>query len=235
MIKIIIIIPVYNEEKTLLTVLEKIFSLTFLQKFDFQVVCVNDASTDKSKDILDAFKLRYKNVYVIHQEKNKGKGYAIKTALSQVTGDIYIIQDADLEYDPIQYPKLLKPILDGHADVVYGSRFLGGPHRVLFYWHYLANIFLTNLSNIFTNINLSDMETCYKVFTKEAIQGIKIKSQRFGIEPELTAKFAKKKCRIYEIPISYYGRDYSEGKKIGWKDGIMAIYYIIRFNLFSRN
>jgi glycosyltransferase involved in cell wall biosynthesis len=165
--------------------------------------------------------------------KNEGKGAALQTGFSKAKGDIILIQDADLEYDPKEYHKLLAPILDGRADVVYGSRFLGGPHRVLFFWHYVGNKILTMLSNITSNLNLTDMETCYKVFKKEILNKIKIKSKRFGFEPEVTIKFAKLKCRIYEVPISYSGRDYSEGKKIGWKDGIAAIFHIIRYKFFD--
>ncbi len=167
-------------------------------------------------------------------DRNQGKGAALRTGFSHVTGDVVLIQDADLEYNPSDYPELLKPIERGVADVVYGSRLIGGaPHRVLFFWHYVGNKMVTTLSNMFTNLNLTDMETCYKVFKAEAIKDIKIKSDRFGVEPELTAKIARKRCRVYEVPISYDGRDYSEGKKITWRDGIAAIYYIIRFRFWD--
>jgi glycosyltransferase involved in cell wall biosynthesis len=174
-----------------------------------------------------------KNVRVFYHDRNQGKGTALRTGFEVTTGDIVIIQDADLEYDPREYPVLLEPILDGRADIVYGSRFLGGPHRVLFFWHYLGNRFLTLLSNALTNLNLTDMETCYKVFKREVLNDIQLKSNRFGFEPEFTAKIAKKGFRIYETPISYSGRTYSEGKKIGWKDGVKAIFAIIWFRFFD--
>lgn len=162
-----------------------------------------------------------------------GKGAALRTGFSQAQGDIVLIQDADLEYDPREYPKLLEPLLDGRADVVYGSRFLGGPHRVLFFWHYVANKMLTGFANLLSNLNLTDMETCYKVFKKDVLSRIRLKSDRFGFEPEVTIKVAKLKCRVYEVPISYSGRDYSEGKKIGWKDGLAAIYHLLRYKFFK--
>jgi len=177
--------------------------------------------------------LDYRNLKVHFHSKNQGKGSALQTGFSKAGGDIILIQDADLEYDPRDYSKLLEPLLDGRADVVYGSRFLGGPHRVFFFWHYVGNKLLTTLSNMFSNLNLSDMETCYKVFKKELLNRITLKSKRFGIEPEITIKFAKLKCKIYEVPISYSGRDYSEGKKIGWKDGVAAIFHVIRFKFFN--
>ena len=234
--KISIVIPIYNEEKTL----EKIISAvenadTFhLEK---EIILVNDCSRDKSKEILEKYEGRHK---VHHHEKNQGKGAALKTGFQNATGDIIIIQDADLEYDPAEYPDMLKPILDGKADVVFGSRFSGGgPHRVLYYWHYVGNKMLTRLSNMLTNLNLSDIETCYKAFRKEIMDQIhpKLKSKRFGFEPEVTARVAKlakkDKCRIYEIGISYSGRTYKEGKKIGWKDGVEAIWCVVKYNLFK--
>ena len=170
---------------------------------------------------------------MIYHSRNQGKGAALRSGIQAATGDIVIIQDADLEYDPAEYPTLLKPILDGRADAVYGSRFLGGPHRVLFFWHYIGNRLLTTLSNMLSNLNLSDMETCYKVIKKDVLDSITLKSKRFGFEPEITIKLAKLKAKIYEVPISYSGRDYTEGKKIGWKDGIAAIYHIFRFRFFK--
>jgi len=234
--KISIVIPVYNEEKTL----EKIISA--VEKADTfhlekEIILVNDCSRDKSAEILKKYEGKYK---VLHHKTNLGKGAALKTGFQNATGDIVLIQDADLEYDPNEYVNILKPIIDGKADVVFGSRFSGaGPHRVLYYWHYLGNKMLTRLSNMLTNLNLSDMETCYKAFTREVLEQIhpKLKSKRFGIEPELTARVAKlakrDSCRIYEIGISYSGRTYAEGKKIGWKDGIEAIWCIVKYNLFS--
>jgi glycosyltransferase involved in cell wall biosynthesis len=170
----------------------------------------------------------------LRHAKNRGKGAALRTGLASASGDVLLIQDADLEYDPQEYPVLLKPLIDGHADVVYGSRFLGGPHRVLFFWHYLGNSFLTLMSNMFSDLNLTDMETCYKVFTRSVLDRITIRSDRFGFEPEFTAKVARLGVRIYEVPISYHGRTYAEGKKIGWKDGVSAIWSILRFNIWSR-
>jgi glycosyltransferase involved in cell wall biosynthesis len=197
-----------------------------------EIIIVDDCSTDGTKEIL-AQKIEPLVDKIVYHEKNKGKGAALRTGISNVTGDIVIIQDADLEYNPKEYTILLEPFLEGKADVVYGSRFMGGkPHRVLYYWHSLGNIFLTTLSNMFTNINLTDMETCYKVFKREIIQSIKIEESRFGFEPEITAKIAKLRCNIYEVGISYCGRTYKEGKKISWKDGIHAIYCILKYNIF---
>ncbi|MEE9542367.1 MAG: glycosyltransferase family 2 protein, partial [Thermodesulfobacteriota bacterium] len=187
-------------------------------------------STDGTRDILDKLKGR-EGVKIVFHEKNRGKGAAIRTGLAEVSGDVVIIQDADLEYDPREYSKLLEPILDGRADAVFGSRFLGGPHRVIYFWHYLGNKFLTLLSNALSDINLTDMETCYKVIKTDIFKSLDLKSNRFGFEPEVTAKLAKTRCRIYETSISYSGRSYNEGKKIGWKDGVAAIVHILRFNL----
>lgn len=196
-----------------------------------EIIVVDDGSTDGTRSLLEESQ---KGIKVFFHETNCGKGEAIRTAIPHITGDVVIIQDADLEYDPAEYPRLIAPILEGKADVVYGSRLLGGPHRVLLFWHAVGNKIITTLSNMFTDLNLSDMETGYKVFRAEVLKKIKIESQRFGFEPEITAKIAKMGCRIYEVPISYWGRDYSEGKKVNWKDGIAAIYWILKFNLFRR-
>jgi len=198
-----------------------------------EIIIVDDASTDGTREIIEKIHQRQKNVKIFLHDRNQGKGAALRTGFKSATGDIIIIQDADLEYDPREYPALLQPILDGRADVVYGSRFLAGPHRVLFFWHYLANQFLTFLSNVLTNINLTDMETCFKAFKRDVLEDITLKSNRFGFEPEFTMKVAKKKFRIYEVPISYSGRDYSEGKKITWKDGVAALYTMLKFRFFD--
>jgi len=227
--KISIIIPVFNEKNTIEEIVRRVQEVEVgLEK---ELIIIDDASTDGTRQILE--NLDYRNLKVHFHSKNQGKGSALQTGFSKAGGDIILIQDADLEYDPRDYSKLLEPLLDGRADVVYGSRFLGGPHRVFFFWHYVGNKLLTTLSNMFSNLNLSDMETCYKVFKKELLNRITLKSKRFGIEPEITIKFAKLKCKIYEVPISYSGRDYSEGKKIGWKDGVAAIFHVIRFKFFN--
>jgi len=223
-----VVIPVYNEEATVEEIVRRVEAAPYRK----EIILVDDASTDGSRDILKRMEGR-DGLRVIYHEKNRGKGAALRTGIAETTGDIVLIQDADLEYNPADYPRLLEPILDGRADVVYGSRFLGGPHRVLFFWHYVANNLLTLLSNIMTNLNLTDMETCYKVFRGDAIRGIRIKANRFGVEPELTAKVARMRLRIYETPISYSGRDYAEGKKIGWRDGLAALWYIFRFRFFK--
>ena len=235
--KLSIIIPVYNEERTILQVLNKLVTIKLIQSVERELVIVKDNSTDESEKIILNFKKDNPKTEIQYfkHEKNKGKGAALNTAFSKVTGDIIIIQDADLEYDPEEFNRLLKPILDGFADVVYGSRFKGSnAHRALFFWHTVGNNFLTFLSNMFSNLNLTDMETCYKMIKKEIIQSIEINENRFGIEPEITAKISKiKGVRIYEVGISYYGRTYEEGKKIGWKDGFRAIYCIVKYNLFK--
>jgi len=224
--KLSIVIPIYNEKATL----EEIFRLVQATPYDKEIIAVDDASTDGSGEILTRLAQQYDNVKAFSHQRNQGKGAALRTGFAQVTGDVVVIQDADLEYRPADYPSLLEPIEQDVADVVYGTRLVGGrPHRVLFFWHYLGNRAVTTLSNIFTNLNLSDMEVGYKVFRAEVLKGIQIKCDRFGVEPELTAKIAKKRWRIYEVPIQYHGRDYTEGKKITWRDGIAAIYHIIRF------
>ena len=227
--KLSVIIPVFNEKKTIEEIIRRVQAAEVgLEK---EIIVVDDASEDGTRQILE--NLNHPNVKICFHSKNQGKGAALRTGFSKAKGDIILIQDADLEYDPKDYPVLLESLLNGRADVVYGSRFLGGPHRVFFFWHYVGNKLLTTLSNVFSNLNLSDMETCYKVFKKELLNRITLKSKRFGIEPEITIKFAKLKCKIYEVPISYSGRDYSEGKKIGWKDGVAAIFHVIRFKFFN--
>ncbi len=226
--KLSVVIPVYNERDTIRSVLDRVASTPF----DKEIVVVNDCSTDGTKEVLEAYRRDDVEIRVFHHDVNQGKGAALRTGFEQVKGDIVIIQDADLEYSPDDYGKLVKPIEDGLADVVFGSRFLGGPHRCHLFWHYVVNKGLTLISNVFTNLNISDMETCYKVFHVDVARRLKIESNRFNVEPELTAKVAKMRCRVYEVPISYHGRDYSEGKKIGWKDGFQAIWSILHFNLF---
>ena len=233
--KISIIIPAYNEESTISIIVDKLIKLALIDNIKKEIIIVNDSSTDDTDKIVENIIAKQKDneiVYIKH-EKNLGKGAAIHSGIKNATGDYLMIQDADLEYDPAEINKLLKPIIDGHADVVYGSRFIGGSaHRILFFWHTIGNKFLTFLSNFFTNLNLTDMETCYKLFKISIIKNIKLKEKRFGFEPEITSKIAKiKGIRIYEVGISYYGRTYMEGKKINWKDGFKAIYCIIRYNL----
>lgn len=228
--KLSIIIPCYNEAGTILSVVEAVKTSPVK---NCEVIIVDDCSTDGTRKILRS-QIESQVEQVLYHKKNLGKGAALRTGFAAATGDIVIVQDADLEYDPQDYPLMIQPILENKADVVFGSRFLGsGPHRVVYYWHRVGNGFLTTLSNVFTNINLTDMETGYKAFRREIIQSIKIKENRFGFEPEITAKIAKKKCRIYEVGISYYGRTYKEGKKIGWKDGVRAIVCILKYNLFA--
>jgi glycosyltransferase involved in cell wall biosynthesis len=227
--KLSVVMPVFNEVQTI----EEILARVQAAPFDKEIVVVDDYSTDGTVDLLKKIGGETKNIRVFYHDRNRGKGAALRTGFAGVRGDIVIIQDADLEYDPREYPRMLEPILDGRADVVYGSRFLGGPHRVLFFWHYLGNQFLTLLSNMLSNLNLTDMETCYKAFRREVLEGLALKSDRFGFEPEFTAKVAKRKFRIYEVPISYSGRTYEEGKKINWKDGVAAIFAIIKFRFMD--
>ena len=226
--KLSVVIPVYNEKKTLNELILRVEAVSI----DKEVIIVDDASTDGTRDLLKKYEKK-EGFEVIYQPKNKGKGAALRAGFKIVKGEVIIIQDADLEYNPKDFHVLLEPIFDKRADVVYGSRFLGGSHRVLFFWHYLANKFLTTLSNMFTNINLTDMETGYKAFRREVIESISLKSNRFGFEPEFTMKVAQRKFVIYEVPISYDGRDYSEGKKINWKDGVAALWFILRFRFFN--
>lgn len=227
-----VIVPCFNEEKTIELILNKIDKTSFKNK---EIIVVNDGSSDNTKEKLDKIEKKLNSeIKIINHNKNLGKGAAINTAINKIRGDIAIIQDADLEYDPSDYDKLINPILNNKADVVYGSRFVGSDaKRVLLFWHKMGNSFLTFLSNMFTNLNLTDMETGYKVFRADIIKKISLKEKRFGIEPEITAKIAKLNIRIYEVGISYYGRDYSQGKKITWKDGFSALRCIVKYNLFS--
>ena len=230
--KLSVIIPVYNEEPTIREILEKV-TRTPHEK---EIIVVDDGSSDGTVDVLHSLEStdQFPDARFLFFERNRGKGAAVREGIRTASGEIVLIQDADLEYDPNDYPALLGPILAGKADVVYGSRFLGGPHRVLFYWHYLGNLFLTMVSNMLTNINLTDMETGFKVFRKDVLDRIYLEENRFGFEPEITAKVAKLGCRIYEVPISYWGRDYSEGKKITWEDGVATLYFVFKYNIFSR-
>jgi glycosyltransferase involved in cell wall biosynthesis len=227
--KLSIVIPVYNEKATIREILRRVRAVKLPVRKE--IIVVDDFSGDGTRDILA--RLKGRDLRVELHEKNQGKGAALRTGFARATGDIVLVQDADLEYDPKEYPQLLAPILDGRADVVYGSRFLGGPHRVLFFWHFVGNRVLTMLSNMVANLNLTDMETCYKVFRRDILKKLRLRSNRFGFEPEVTIKLAKLRCRVFEVPVSYSGRDYAEGKKIGWKDGLAALFHIVRYRFFD--
>ncbi len=236
--KLSIVIPAYNEGRTIHLILDKVKEVQLAGGIQKEVIIVNDCSKDDTEQAVQRYQTANPdlNIQYFKHELNKGKGAALHTGIKLATGDIVMIQDADLEYDPQEYNILIKPIVDGFADVVYGSRFMGGkPHRILFFWHTIGNKFLTFLSNAMTNLNLTDMETCYKVFKRDIVQSLELKENRFGFEPEVTAKISRiPKIRIYEVGISYYGRTYEEGKKIGWRDGFRAIYCILKYNLFAK-
>ena len=234
--KISIIVPAYNEASTISKILDKLINLSLINNIKKEIIVVNDCSKDNTEILIQNIIAANPNAEIVYlkHDKNSGKGAAIHTGIKNATGEYLIIQDADLEYDPNEFNKLLKPVIDGYADVVYGSRFMGGSaHRILFFWHTIGNKFLTFLSNLFTNLNLTDMETCYKLFNTDMVKSLKLKEKRFGFEPEVTSKISKiPNIRIYEVGISYYGRTYAEGKKINWKDGVKAIFCIVRYNLF---
>ena len=224
--KLSVVIPVYNERDTVLELIRRVEAVPISK----EIIVVDDFSTDSTRELLESLPAS-NDLRVLFQPQNMGKGAALRRGFEAVTGDVVIVQDADLEYDPADYHALIQPILDEKADVVFGSRFLGGPHRVLFFWHYVGNKVLTTLSNMMTDLNLTDMETCYKAFRADLLKQVRLRENRFGFEPEFTAKIAKTRARVYEVPISYSGRDYAQGKKIGWKDGVAAFWHIIRFNL----
>ncbi|MCX8470281.1 MAG: glycosyltransferase family 2 protein [Chitinophagaceae bacterium] len=234
--KLSIVIPAYNEGKTIHLILDRVAAVQLVNNIEKEIIIVNDCSKDDTEEAIQRYAATGKlSITYYKHEVNQGKGAAIHTGIKKATGDYVLIQDADLEYDPEEYNDLIKPVIRGGADIVFGSRFMGGnPHRILFFWHSLGNIFLTRLSNMFTNLNLTDMETCYKMFRRDIIQGVDLVEKRFGFEPEVTAKISRlKDIKIFEVGISYYGRTYAEGKKIGWRDGFRAIYCILKYNLFK--
>ena len=235
--KLSIIVPAYNEEATIITIFDKLNEVELVNDIQKEIIVINDASKDATEQKIKDYQAAHPEMDIryLKHEINKGKGAALRTGFHHASGDYLIVQDADLEYDPREFNILLKPVIEGFADVVYGSRFMGGkPHRILFFWHSIGNKFLTFLSNMFTNLNLTDMETCYKLFRTDIIQSLELKENRFGFEPEVTAKMSRiKDIRVYEVGISYYGRTYEEGKKIGWRDGFRAIWAILKYNLFA--